>query len=114
MDGIKRTVNFFIRHYNSLLLAFGSFGLGLRLMYESVPHYGSALVFFSALKLYGLISNKPKIRVVGLIGINSFWAIAVYLFASKQIPPHEVSYQIPLFVLLFGLGISLRGRFDER
>lgn len=114
MDGIKRIVNFIIRHYNSLLLALGSLWLGLRLIHESVPHYGSALVFFSALKLYGLVFYKPKTRVIGMIGINSFWAITVYLFASKQIPPHGVSYQIPLFVLLFGLGISLRGRFDER
>ncbi|MDN6342379.1 MAG: hypothetical protein L0J49_01780 [Lactococcus lactis] len=53
-------------------------------------------------------------RLIGLVGLNVIWGIGFYQFLIGQHPAVALSYHFPAFVLLFGVGISLRGRFGGR
>ncbi|MDN6288894.1 MAG: hypothetical protein L0J63_01240 [Tetragenococcus koreensis] len=60
------------------------------------------------IKLIGLILNHRRLRVVGIVCINVVWALTVLNFAQIGQP-----FYFSLHALLIGLGISIKGRFDE-
>ena len=60
------------------------------------------------IKLIGLILNHRRLRVVGIICINVIWALSVLNFLQMG-----QSFYFSLHALLIGVGISIKGRFDE-
>jgi hypothetical protein len=60
------------------------------------------------IKLIGLILNHRRLRVVGIVCINMIWALTILDFIQMDQP-----FYFSLFALLTGIGISLKGRFDE-
>jgi hypothetical protein len=60
------------------------------------------------IKLIGLILNHRRLRMVGIVCINVIWALTVLDFAQMGQP-----FYFSLFALLTGVGISIKGRFDE-
>lgn len=60
------------------------------------------------IKLIGLALNHARLRVMGIVCINVLWALTVLDFAQMGQP-----FYFSLFALLTGVGISIKGRFDE-
>lgn len=60
------------------------------------------------IKLMGLILNHRRLRVVGIVCINVIWALTVLDFVQTG-----QSFYFSLHALLIGVGISIKGRFDE-
>lgn len=114
IEKIKKIIDFIFVYYYSFLLCFVSLWLGYTLY--TVGHHALAGVLFLlvALELIGVIFRLEKLRVIGLIGLNAIWAANVYIFIAGHHPSVELTFQFPLVILLIGVGISLRGRFDER
>lgn len=60
------------------------------------------------IKLMGLILNHRRLRVLGIVCINVIWALTVLDFVQMGQP-----FYFSLHALLIGVGISIKGRFDE-
>lgn len=60
------------------------------------------------IKLIGLILNHRRLRVMGIVCINVIWALTVLDFVQMGQP-----FYFSLYTLLIGVGISIKGRFDE-
>lgn len=103
---------FILSYYNSLLLCTISTWLSYTLF--TVGHWkiGAILISIVIVKLIGLALHNRKLRQIGIIGLNVMWALNTYVFINYH-PSVELSFHFPLFILLLGVGISLRGRFHE-
>lgn len=60
------------------------------------------------IKIIGLILDHGRLRILGIVIINVLWAITVLDFVQMGQP-----FYFTLFALLTGVGISIKGRFDE-
>ncbi|SFB91004.1 hypothetical protein SAMN04488102_101372 [Alkalibacterium subtropicum] len=113
MYRLKHIIDRIIADWNSILLCLISTWLGL--LFLNRVHYllSVILLLFTAAKATGLIINHTKLRRIGLIGLNIFWALMTYVLLAGRHPVVVIPYQFPLLVLAIGTGISLRARFDE-
>ena len=112
VGNVRKAINFILRYYNSLLLILISLWLGALLISVDHSFLGGLFIFLSLLKLIGMILDNVKMRIIGLICLNAMWAVNIVIFLTGQ-HPKGLPYQFPLFVLLVGLGVGIRGRFDE-
>ena len=112
LENVRKVINFILRYYNSLLLILVSLWLGALLISVDHSFLGGLFIFLSLLKLIGTILDNVKMRIIGLVCLNAMWAVNTMIFLTGQ-HPKDLSYQFPLFVLLVGLGVGIRGRFDE-
>jgi len=112
VGNVRKAINFILRYYNSLLLILVSLWLGALLISADHSFMGGLFIFLSLLKLAGMIIDNVKMRVIGLICLNAMWAANIVIFLTGQ-HPKGLPYQFPLVVLLVGLGVGIRGRFDE-
>jgi hypothetical protein len=105
---IKRIGALVYDKWFSLVLCYVS----LYLAYISYRQEGYTFMAFALIavliKLMGLIFNHRRLRLVGIICINVIWAITILDFVKMGQP-----FYFSLFALLIGIGISLKGRFDE-
>src|SRR5690625_4433998 len=110
---MKKIRDFILVYYYSFLLCSVSLWLALTLF--SVGHYllGGVLTGLVIIKMVGILLRKDKLRIIGLVGLNAMWAVNTYIFIAGHHPSVELTFQFPLIILLLGVGISLRGRFDE-
>lgn len=108
MKWINKTL---IPYYYSHLLSLLSGWVGAILINYKHPILGSLLVASAILQLVGIYAKKPRIRLSGLIIMNMIWGVSVYHFFAGNHVPIKLSYHFPLFALLLGLGVGLRGRF---
>ena len=112
VGNVRKVINFILRYYNSLLLILISLWLGTLLISVDHSFLGGLFIFLSLLKLIGTMLDNVKMRIIGLICLNAMWAVNIVIFLTGQ-HPKGLPYQFPLFVLLVGLGVGIRGRFDE-
>jgi len=77
------------------------------------PLLGVILLAAVIVKLIGLIYRHSKLKTIGIIGLNIIWAVNITVFLSDYHPAVPLTWEIPFFVLLLGIGISLRGRYRE-
>lgn len=107
-----RWKNYLVSYYNSHLFSLFSIWLGYTLYTVGHPVLGVVMIGLALLKLAGIYLDDNKLRKISLIGLNSIWGVGVYFFVSGHHPHVALSYHFPMFILLFGLGIGLRGRFN--
>lgn len=113
IEKLKKVINFILRYYNSLALVMISIWLGTLLTSVDHAFIGGLLIFISLLKLFGMLLDNVKMRIIGLICLNAMWAINTTIFIMGQHPRVDLPFIFPLFVLIMGLGVAIRGRFDE-
>lgn len=109
---LKPVQGFILMYYNSLLYCTISAWLAYTLFTVGHWEIGAILISIVIVKIIGLILHNHKLRQIGIIGLNVMWALNTYVFISYH-PTVELSFHFPLFILFLGVGISLRGRFDE-
>jgi hypothetical protein len=110
---MKRVKHFIYKYWYSLLFCLASIWLRLTLIGVGHPILAIALVVIVVIKLSGMIMENARLRMIGIIGLNILWAVFVFVFATGYHPSIELTFEIPFFILLIGVGISIRGRFDE-
>lgn len=106
--------NYLIPYYNSHLYIAFSLWLVYTLITVGHEFIASLMIVSAVIKLLGIYADRPTLRLIGLVGLNVIWGIGFYQFLIGQHPAVALSYHFPAFVLLFGVGISLRGRFGGR
>lgn len=113
VEKLKKTWAFIITYYYSLLLCLISLWLSYTLF--TVDHHALATILFTivAIKFIGMLKDNGKLRMVGIIGLNAMWTINTTLFLLGKHPPVELTFEFPLFILILGFGVALRGRFNE-
>lgn len=99
-------------YYNSLLYCTISAWLAYTLFKVGHWEIGALLFSIVIVKIIGLILHNHKLRQFGIIGLNVMWALNSYVFINYH-PTVELSFHFPLFILFLGVGVALRGRFDE-
>ena len=79
-----------------------------------VTHWiiGSILIIASVMKLIGMWVNNGKLRRIGVVVLTATWAVCAYVFATWHALVLLPRY-FPFFIVLLGVGIALRGSFDE-
>jgi len=111
-ESLEHAWHFILMYYNSLLLCTISTWLAYTLFKVGHWEIGALLFSIVIIKVVGLALHNMKLRQFGIIGLNVMWALNTYVFVTYH-PTVELSFHFPLFILLLGVGISLRGRFDE-
>lgn len=106
--------NKLIPYYYSHLFTLFSIWLGYTLFKVGHPVLATVMVLMSVIKLAGIYLNNPQLRLIGLITLNAMWGVSLYYFVSGHHPVVELTYHFPAYILLSGVGISLRGRFNGR
>ena len=108
MEKIKRVFTVVYNKWFSLSLCYIS-------LYLATISYRQERLIFTAftlgvvtIKVIGVILDHRHLRTIGIIGINVVWALTVLDFAQIG-----QSFYFSLFALLVGVGISVKGRFDE-
>lgn len=108
MKYLRRVINLIYNKWFSLSLCYIS-------LYLATISYGQDRFIFTAftlvvvmIKLIGVILDHRHLRTIGIVGINVIWALTVLDFAQMGQP-----FYFSLFALIVGIGISLKGRFDE-
>lgn len=110
----RKIRNFILLYYNSLSICLISLWLAYTLIKVNHPITGGFLIAVVIIKLIGMWQQNAHLRKVGIIGLNAVWAVSSYVFISDSHPVVELSPAYPLFILLIGVGLALRGSFDER
>jgi len=100
--------------WNSFLLCLVSLILSHLLLSQSRYILGVTNFILVLAKLLGIFLNRSKLRKFALVGLNMVWASTAYFMLTFQ-PPFlpALSYYFPLFMVLFGFGISIQERFNE-
>lgn len=109
---MKPAQDFILLYYDSLLLCAISAWWAYTLFKVGHWEVGALLFSIVVIKIIGLTLANRKLRQIGIIGLNIMWAVSAYVFIQHH-PSIELSYHFLLFVLLLGVGVSLRGRFRE-
>lgn len=122
---IKR---FIARHSNSLILSIGSIIYGWQLVrrpqilatysvYQSIInllHYryvGWVFIVLGALKLIGLVFERPKLRRYSLVAFTYVWSFFSLSFILSQ-PPNSI-WTFAVIMTALSISISFRGDFTE-
>lgn len=105
---IDRAVSYY---YEILFLAINIW-LGLLLI--SVGHSYIALMILGLVIAKGvsILCNYGPAKTTTLTLLNTMWAFNTFYFWSGR-HPIDLPYQLPFIIFLLGVGIALRGRYDE-
>lgn len=101
-----------LRYYDSILYCLISFYLAHLLINTHHGIWGVVLLVATFVKIFGMLTENKQLLTLGIVGMNTTWAVATYVFITSHVAVN-LSYQFPLFVLLIGGGIALRGRYSE-
>ena len=105
---MRRINNYIVSYWFSLNLS----AITLYLSYLSFRQYryffGLAAVVAVLIKVIGLTLNNRRLRIAGIVSINVIWALTILDFAKMGQP-----FYFSLFALLTGVGISIKGRFND-
>lgn len=92
----------------SLILCYITLYLAYISHQQNRPIFMMVAITAVLVKVIGLILDHKRLRVLGIVMINVLWAVTVLDFVQMGQP-----FYFSLFALLIGVGISLKGRFDE-
>ena len=112
IERLKKAYTFVVGYYYSILLIAISIWLASVLFKVGHLEFGVVVLLVVTVKAIGLLLRNKNLRQIGIIGINILWAVNTYIFYQHHVPV-SMTYEIPLFFLLLGTGIALRGRFNE-
>lgn len=101
-----------IKHY--FLIIFILLNLWLAFLLIGVNHQliGLYVIGLIVAKGVAVVRKCGKCKAITLSLLNTMWAFNTLYFLLGQ-HPIDLPFMFPLFVFLVGVGIALRGRFDE-
>ena len=109
---MRKLRNFILLYWFSLLFCLLSVRLAFTLIYVDHSIIGLILLTASVLKLTGMWAHNGKLRRIGVVVLTATWAVCAYVFATGHTPVLLPQY-FPFYIVLLGLGVALRGSFDE-
>ena len=109
---MRKLRNFILLYWFSLLFCLLSVRLAFTLIYVDHSIIGLILMTASVLKLTGMWAHNGKLRRIGVVVLTATWAGCAYVFATSHGPVLLPQY-FPFYIVLLGLGVALRGSFDE-
>lgn len=101
-----------LRYYDSILYCLMSLYLGYLLINTHDGIWGVVLLGATFVKIFGMLTGNKQLLTIGIVGMNIIWAVSTYVFITSHVAVN-LPYQFPLFILLIGGGIALRGRYSE-
>ena len=109
---MRKLRNFILLYWFSLLFCLLSVRLAFTLIYVDHSIIGLILLTASVLKLTGMWAHNGKLRRIGVVVLTATWTVCAYVFATGHtpvlLPPDS-----PFYIVLLGVGVALRGAFDE-
>ena len=109
---MRKLRNFILLYWFSLLFCLLSVRLAFTLIYVDHSIIGLILMTASVLKLTGMWAHNGKLRRIGVVVLTATWAVCAYVFATGHTPVLLPQY-FPFYIVLLGVGVALRGTFDE-
>ena len=109
---MRKLRNFLLLYWFSLLFCLVSVRLAFALIYVDHSMIGLTLMIASVLKLTGMWSHNGKLRRIGVVVLTATWTVSAYVFATWHVPI-ALPLDFPFYIVLLGVGVALRGTFDE-
>ena len=109
---MRKLRNFILLYWFSLLLCLVSVRLAFTLIYVDHSIIGLILMTASVLKLTGMWAHNGKLRQIGVVVLTATWAVCAYVFVTGHVPV-LLPQDFPIYIVLLGVGVALRGTFDE-